>query len=96
MTQSDRNVEGGCTCGHVRYRVLSNPMIVHCCHCRWCQRQTGTAFALNALIEADRVEVLQGKVDEVVVASPRGGAARSLHGVLSAKSLSGAITRCPA
>jgi len=72
MDQSVRNVEGGCTCGHVRYRMLSDPMIVHCCHCRWCQRQTGTAFALNALIEADRVEVLKGKVDKIVVASPSG------------------------
>ena len=72
MTQKDQAVEGGCTCGHVRYRVMSDPMIVHCCHCRWCQRQTGTAFALNALIEAERVEILNGEVDEIVVASPSG------------------------
>jgi len=47
--------EGGCTCGHVRYRLAGMPMIVHACHCRWCQRETGTAHALNALYEADRV-----------------------------------------
>lgn len=64
--------EGGCTCGYVRYTVLSKPMIVHCCHCRWCQRQTGTAFALNALIEADRVQLVQGKVEERTVSSPSG------------------------
>jgi hypothetical protein len=47
--------EGGCDCRTVRYRLHSAPLFVHCCHCRWCQRETGTAFALNALIEADRV-----------------------------------------
>jgi hypothetical protein len=53
-------LEGGCACGAVRYRLRSAPMIVHCCHCRDCQRQTGGAFALNALIEADRVTLLSG------------------------------------
>jgi hypothetical protein len=48
---------GGCACGAVRYRMQTGPMIVHCCHCLDCQRQTGSAFVLNALIEADRVEV---------------------------------------
>lgn len=62
--------DGGCSCGAVRYRVISAPMIVHCCHCRWCQRQTGASFALNALIEADRVQVLQGEPEVMTVASP--------------------------
>ena len=35
-------------------------MFVHCCHCRDCQRQTGSAFVLNALIETDRVEIRGG------------------------------------
>lgn len=48
-------VEGGCGCGRVRYRLESSPLIVHCCHCRWCQRENGGAFALNAMIESDRV-----------------------------------------
>jgi hypothetical protein len=52
--------DGGCTCRAVRYRMLSAPLIVHCCHCRWCQRETGSAFVLNALIEADRMQTLQG------------------------------------
>jgi hypothetical protein len=47
--------EGGCDCGLVRYRMETAPLIVHCCHCRWCQRETGASFALNAMIEADRV-----------------------------------------
>jgi hypothetical protein len=48
-------MEGGCTCRQVRYRLIGKPLIVHACHCRWCQRETGTAHALNALYEADRV-----------------------------------------
>ena len=54
--------EGGCSCGTVRYRLLREPMFVHCCHCRDCQRQTGTAFVLNALIETDQLEMLQGEI----------------------------------
>jgi hypothetical protein len=52
--------DGGCACGALRYRVRSRPMFVHCCHCKDCQRQTGTAFVLNAVIEADRVDLLSG------------------------------------
>jgi len=52
--------EGGCACGAVRYRLTSEPMFVHCCHCEDCQRQTGGAFAINALIETDRIEMLSG------------------------------------
>jgi hypothetical protein len=47
--------EGGCDCRAVRYRMTSRPLFVHCCHCRWCQRESGASFALNAMIEADRV-----------------------------------------
>ena len=64
--------EGGCACGHVRYRMASGPLIVHCCHCHNCQRQTGAAFAVNALIEADRVEVIEGDVTEIMVPTPSG------------------------
>lgn len=53
-------IDGGCTCRTVRYRMATAPLFVHCCHCRWCQRETGASFALNAMIEADRVELLQG------------------------------------
>lgn len=52
--------EGGCFCGAVRYRLTRRPMFVHCCHCRDCQKQSGGAFAINALIETDRIEVLAG------------------------------------
>ena len=56
-------MEGGCTCREVRYRLSGLPLIVHACHCRWCQRESGTAFALNAMIEADRVTLLGGEPD---------------------------------
>jgi len=65
-------LEGGCDCGAVRYRMLTAPMFVHCCHCTWCQRETGASFALNALIEADRVVQLKGEVDVVVTPSNSG------------------------
>jgi hypothetical protein len=52
---------GRCSCSAVKYRLMSGPMFVHCCHCLDCQRQTGSAFVLNALIEADRVELLAGQ-----------------------------------
>ena len=50
--------EGGCSCGEVRYRLTSDPLFVHCCHCLNCQQQTGSAFVINLLIETDRVELL--------------------------------------
>ncbi|HAY08145.1 MAG TPA: GFA family protein [Hyphomonas sp.] len=52
------NLEGGCTCGKVRYRLKRAPMITHCCHCTWCQRETGSAFIVNTLIETSEVELL--------------------------------------
>jgi hypothetical protein len=58
-------LEGGCTCRAVRYRMTTRPLFVHCCHCTWCQRESGAAFALNAMIEADRVILLQGDVEAV-------------------------------
>ena len=73
--------DGGCACGYVRYRMKSQPLIVHCCHCTWCQRQSGSAFAVNALIETDRVDLIQGDVAEIMVPSPSGKSQR--------------IARCP-
>lgn len=63
--------EGGCACGEVRYRLTAEPLFVHCCHCLNCQRQTGSAFVINVLIETDRVEVLTG--EPAVVSVPRSG-----------------------
>ena len=60
--------DGGCTCRDVRYRMTTRPLFVHACHCRWCQRETGSAFALNAMIESDRAVLLQG--DPEIVPTP--------------------------
>lgn len=73
MTTDDvQPFDGGCTCRFVRYRMTTRPLFVNCCHCRWCQRETGASFALNAMIEADRVELLQGVVDIVDTPSNSG------------------------
>jgi hypothetical protein len=69
---ADFPAEGGCTCRAVRYRMLTAPLFVHCCHCTWCQRETGASFALNAMIESDRVETLQGKLEIVDTPSNSG------------------------
>lgn len=71
-TNESGSFEGGCTCRAVRYRMTSEPMFVHCCHCRWCQRETGASFALNAMIEADRVDLLHGHVEIVDTPSNSG------------------------
>jgi hypothetical protein len=77
----DSLAAGGCTCRAVRFVVRGKPLIVHCCHCRWCQRETGTAFALNAVIEADRVTLLAGAPEVVLTPSASGKGQR--------------IARCP-
>ena len=59
--------KGGCSCGEVRYRLTSEPLFIHCCHCLNCQRQTGSAFVINLLIESDRVELLAGEPQQVDV-----------------------------
>lgn len=74
-------MEGGCACGEVRYRLTDAPIIVHCCYCSWCQRETGSAFAVNAVIERDRLEVIAG--EPVLVSTP------------SASGKGQEIARCP-
>jgi hypothetical protein len=59
-------LEGGCDCRHIRYQIESRPLFVHCCHCRWCQRESGASFALNAMIESERIAVLSDAVPEFV------------------------------
>ena len=75
------SIEGGCACGEVRYRMTAKPMIVHCCHCKWCQRESGASFALNALVEADRIVILKGAPEPIDTPS-HSGAGQT-------------ITRCP-
>ena len=74
-------LEGGCTCGEIRYRMKSTPLVVHGCHCRLCQKQTGTAFATNILVEAEFVELTAGTIRNVTVETPSGSGQR--------------IARCP-
>ena len=74
-------IDGGCDCGRVRYRMLTAPLVVHCCHCRWCQRETGSSFALNAMIEADRVVDLGDEPEIILTPSSSGSGQR--------------IARCP-
>jgi hypothetical protein len=65
-------LEGGCDCRHIRYRLETEPLFVHCCHCRWCQRESGASYALNAMIESERVTELMGEPDLVDTPSESG------------------------
>jgi hypothetical protein len=69
---AEENFDGGCDCRQVRYRMTRTPLCVHCCHCRWCQRESGSAFALNAMIETDRLELLAGEPELVNTPSNSG------------------------
>jgi hypothetical protein len=73
--------DGGCDCREIRYRLLDAPLVVHCCHCRWCQRESGASFALNAMIESDRLQLLAGTPEIVDTPSDSGAGQR--------------IARCP-
>ena len=64
--------DGGCDCRLVRYRMTARPLFVHCCHCRWCQRESGASFALNAMIESARVELTAGEPEMVLTPSASG------------------------
>ncbi|HUN91939.1 MAG TPA: GFA family protein [Burkholderiaceae bacterium] len=79
--ESSFPVEGGCDCRAIRYRMQSAPLFVHCCHCRWCQRESGASFALNAMIESDRVTNL-GQEPELVATPSQSGSGQ-------------VIARCP-
>jgi hypothetical protein len=68
--------EGGCACGALRYRLASDPMFVNCCHCLNCQRQTGSAFVVNLLIEAERVQLLAGAPQPIDAPRDDGSAQR--------------------
>lgn len=68
----DAPLDGGCTCRAVRFRLHSRPLFVQCCHCSWCQRESGSAFAVNAMIEADRVSLLAGEPEKVATPSASG------------------------
>jgi len=72
MTDEMAAYSGGCTCGEVRYKVSAKPLIVHACHCRWCQRQTGGPHVINALYEAELIALTDGRVENINTPSPSG------------------------
>ena len=72
MAEHQDELGGGCACGEIRYRLKSAPMFVHCCHCTSCQTETGSAFVINALIEADGVETTKGAAEPVMTPSESG------------------------
>jgi hypothetical protein len=67
MATSRKKLLGGCSCGEVRYELLDRPMRVHCCHCTDCQRHTGSAFVLNAIIETSCIKIVRGKLTRASV-----------------------------
>lgn len=64
--------QGGCACGRIRYELGAKPLFVHCCHCRWCQRETGAAFAINAMVETEYVQVEGDRPNEIETPSESG------------------------
>ena len=72
MDEHGAPLEGRCTCGAVRYRLTAPPLFVHCCHCSWCRRESGSAFAVNALIESDRLVLAAGAPETVTTPSASG------------------------
>ena len=70
---TSKTLEGGCGCGAVRYRLTDEPIFVNNCHCRLCQRQTGTGSAVNAFIESGKLEQLSGELSEHELATGSGG-----------------------
>ncbi len=54
-------LDGGCRCGQVRFRMERAPIITHACHCRLCQKTSGAPFRVNAMIETDRLTLLDGE-----------------------------------
>ena len=65
--------EGGCGCGAVRYRVVGEPIFVNNCHCRLCQRQTGSTSVVNAFFESERITLLEGELTDHTVSAGSGG-----------------------
>lgn len=65
-------MKGGCSCGEVRYELKDEPMIVHGCHCTWCQRETGSAFAVNAVVETANVSLHSGEPEPIITPSQSG------------------------
>lgn len=64
--------QGQCSCGEIQYELTAPPMFVHCCHCTWCQRESGSAFAINALIEPTHIQIVKGSPEKIHTPSSSG------------------------
>ena len=52
--------DGGCLCGKLRYRVQSPPSRVTICHCRFCQRATGSAYLVEPIFDKTAFSLTKG------------------------------------
>ena len=59
MTMS--GADGGCLCGGIRYKVQSPPTRVTICHCKFCQRATGSAYLVEPIFDEADFAVIVGK-----------------------------------
>lgn len=73
MTMVAGDMQGGCACGRVRYRLIGPPIFVNNCHCSLCQRQTGAGSAINAFVESERLELITGELSSSEVPTGSGG-----------------------
>ena len=55
------NHEGGCLCGRVRFQAGSPPARITICHCRFCQRATGSAYLVEPIFAKSEFAVIKGK-----------------------------------
>ena len=65
---------GGCQCGAIRYEITSFPLLLYTCNCTDCQRQTGSAFALNMPVRFEDFRILKGEPNGWHHTSPNGTA----------------------
>ena len=70
--RDDSPLSGRCSCGLISFRLTDTPLVVHCCHCTWCQRETGSAFVLNAMIETRRIVTTGASPAETLLPSASG------------------------
>lgn len=65
--------EGGCLCGAVRYVTHGDPMLVTVCHCTWCQRRTGSAFAVGPVFKREQIDIVGGSLGHYRCSSDESG-----------------------
>ena len=58
---NDERQEGQCRCGAVRFAAEGRPLVTIACHCRGCQRMTGSAYSLSSVYPSGQFQVTQGE-----------------------------------